>query len=116
MNERSHPYEAILSFISAVLMPEFRDKRGSFEYHASLQNSMLTLLHTLGFFTSEHARKVISEAVAEIKKTIMTDPEYGDAVVNMLEQLVQEPTSDPSEVLVRKVSTLPPPPAPEEEL
>ena len=80
-----------------------------------LRRTIVSLIELLSYYQGDEREEII-RSVAPIRAMVLTGG-FEDSIVDALSFLAREPTSDPSEELVRKVSTLPPPPSlPEEEL
>lgn len=87
---------------------EYRNFAGG-PYRDSLRFAILSLIKTLGFFEDELSRKTILEKLANIRGMVLTNPDFDETIVDALNLLAQEPTSDPSEKLARRFGSSRPP-------
>ncbi len=78
-------------------------------YRESLRFAILSLIKTLGFFEDELSRGKILEVLDRIRGKVLTNPDFDEVIVDALNLLAQEPTSDPSEQLARRFGSSRPP-------
>ncbi|MDF1497671.1 MAG: hypothetical protein P1P90_06515 [Patescibacteria group bacterium] len=93
----------------------------SAERRASFKRGMLAQIEILSHYQSGKARDEILLEVSKLNEIVLTNPDFDSEVANALLKLTEGPTSDPSETVKRKISTIPPPPQkssapPEEDL